>query len=135
MNETSDPNEQRNTVASWRKTAALIVALAGAAVVGRSLMGTAPRDTRVSVGLADHREGEAKAESVSVSFAQNGEVVSRVEQRFSAGATVPARWQRTVSIVPGRYRVKVEVVSGRGLFARDEEREVGADGVDLRAPR
>jgi len=120
---------------SWRKTAALIVALAGAAVVGRSLIGTAPRDTRVSVGLADFREGDAKAESVSVSFAQNGEVISRVEQRFSAAVTVPARWQRTVSIVPGRYRVTVEVVSGRGLFARDEEREVGADGVDLRAPR
>lgn len=135
MSETSEQHPPRKPVANWRKAAALIVALSGAAIVGRSLSGTAPRDTRVSVGLADHREGAAKAESVSVSFAQNGEVLSRVEQRFSESATVPARWQRTVSIVPGRYRVRVEVISGRGLLSRDEELEVGSDGLDLRAPR
>jgi hypothetical protein len=122
-------------MANWRRAAALIVALAGAAVVGRVLLRSTPRETRVSVGLVDHREGEAKAESVSVSFSQNGEVLSRIEQRFAPGATVPARWQRTVSLVPGRYRVKVEVVSARGLLVRDEEREVRADGLDLRAPR
>jgi hypothetical protein len=122
-------------IARWRKVAALVVALSGAALVGRSLSGAAPRDTRVSVGLADHREGAARAERVSVSFAQGGEVVQRVEQRFGQGATVPARWSRALSLVPGRYDVRVEVVSGRGLLVRDEPVEVSADGVDLRAPR
>jgi hypothetical protein len=121
--------------AGWRKIAGLVVALAGALWVGRLLGGSAPRETRVTVGLADHREGPSRAERVGVSFAQGGEVLQRVEQRFSPGAAVPARWARTVSLAPGRYRVRVEVVSERGLFSREEERDVGADGVDLRAPR
>ncbi len=103
--------------------------------VGRSLVGAAPRDTRVSVGLADYRSGAQKAESVSVSFAQNGAIIQRVEQMFYRESEVPARWARVMSLVPGRYRVHVEVVSPQGIFARDEDLDVSADGVDLRAPR
>jgi hypothetical protein len=117
-----------------RKAIALVVALVGALIVGRTLASSAPRDVRVTVGLVDHREGDARAERVSVSFAREGEVLQRAEERFGEARSVPARWARVVSLVPGRYRVRVELVSGRGLLVRDEERDVGSDGVDLRAP-
>jgi hypothetical protein len=119
----------------WRRSAALLVALVGLGVVARLVSGAAPRETRVSVGLAEHREGAARAEAVSVSFEQRGAVLHRVEARFGGESAVPARWARTLSLVPGRYRVKVEVVSARGIFTRDEEREVGPEGLDLAAPR
>lgn len=119
----------------WRKVAGLIAGLAGAALIGRQLQATAPRDTRVTVGLADYRGERDRAESVSVSFEQSGEVIQRVEQRFGRQSEVPARWGRTVNLVPGRYRLRVEVVSAQGVHTREEDRDVGADGVDLRAPR
>lgn len=119
----------------WRKLAGLIVGLGGAALIGRQLQGSAPRDTRVTVGLADYRDERDRAESVSVAFEQSGEVIQRVEQRFGRQGEVPARWGRTVNLVPGRYRVRVEVVSAQGLHTREEDRDVSAEGVDLRAPR
>ncbi len=125
----------RPSVPPWRRVAGLVVALGGAALVTRALGGAAPRDTTVSVSLADFREGARRASAVSVSFAQQGEVISRAEGRFGAAGPVPVRWSRVVSLAPGRYRVRVEIVGEAGIAAREEDHELSGGEVALRAPR
>ncbi len=118
-----------------RRAAGLVVALAGAALVTGVLGTSAPRETTVSVGLSDFREGARRAERVSVSFAQQGEVLQRIEARFGRSADVPVRWSRPVSLAPGRYRVRVEIVGEAGIAAREEEYDLRGGEVPLRAPR
>ncbi|MBL8684377.1 MAG: hypothetical protein JNK05_34700 [Myxococcales bacterium] len=135
MSDSGTTSEKPGPGNNRRKTIGLVVALGGALFVGRILASSAPRDVRVTVGLSDHRDGVARAERVSVSFAKDGDVLQRAEERFGEGRAVPARWARVVSLVPGRYRVRVELVSGQGLLVREEDRDVGPEGVDLGAPR
>jgi hypothetical protein len=130
--------EQRSPRAElprWRRVAGLVVGLGGAVIVGNVLKDTAPKDTSVSVGLADFRSEARRAERVSVSIAQGGEVIQRVEGRFGEGREVPARWERVVSLVPGRYRVRVEVVGAAGIASREEDVELRGEPVQLRPPR
>jgi hypothetical protein len=92
-----------------RRRIAPVVLLAGVFVVGHTAKDEIPRTQEVLYVLSDDQR---KAESVRVSYAQDGETVTDIALRFAAA--VPPRVAHSPSLRPGRYDVTIEL-TGRAF--------------------
>ena len=107
-----------------RKRWAPALAIVGALVVGREVLGGAPREVEVELPLGPEH-GEVRR--VEVSYLESDELVHHVSLRYPEGA--PEALRHTVELAPGRYVVAVDLVhEGGATESREGRLEAPAEG-------
>lgn len=100
-----------------RRRWAPLLAIVGALVVGREVMGATPQEVDVELPLG---EGHERVTRVDVDYLESDELVHHVSLRFPGGAPAAVRHRATLS--PGRYVVAVDLTREDGATESREGR-------------
>jgi len=106
-----------------RRLAPLVLGI-GLALVGAEVFGAFPRETSVQFGLGEENRDVFEAR---VAYSLDGEEVKGA--RFQWDDRAPSSFRHSVELSPGRYEVRVELVSESGRRTLRRSLVVPADGV------